>query len=140
MERLRELAAGWDSLRCANAVNVDRLRGDIALGLGRLDEAQRLYDIGLAWCERERCPIEQGRNLQGLAEIALRRGEQQQAMEYLDRAWGAVLAARREALPRPGAGEEGDFAGVTGNSVPDSWSPVRSETTARSFTRLPDEG
>ena len=85
-ERLREITAGWDAIRCANAVNVDRLRGDIALGLGRLDEAQRLYDIGLAWCERERCPVEQGRNLQGLAEVAERRGEQQQAMEYLDQA------------------------------------------------------
>ena len=86
LERLRGITAGWDALRCANAVNVDRLRGDIALGLGRLDEAQRLYDIGLAWCERERCPVEQGRNLQGLAEVAEGRGEQQQAMEYLDRA------------------------------------------------------
>ena len=86
LERLREITAGWDAIRCANAVNVDRLRGDIALGLGRLDEAQRLYDIGLAWCERERCPVEQGRNLQGLAEVAERRGEQQQAMEYLDQA------------------------------------------------------
>ncbi len=29
-------------------------------------------------------PVEQGRNLQGLAELAERRGEQQQAMEHLD--------------------------------------------------------
>ncbi len=41
---------------------------------------------GLEWAERERCPVEQGRNLQGLAEVAELRGEQQQAMEYLDRA------------------------------------------------------
>ena len=36
--------------------------------------------------ERERCPVEHGRNLQGLAEVAERRGEQQQAREHLDRA------------------------------------------------------
>ena len=40
----------------------------------------------LGWTERERCPVEQGRNLQGLAEVAERRGEPQQALEHLQRA------------------------------------------------------
>ena len=40
----------------------------------------------LAWCERERCPIEAGRCLQGLAEIAHRRGDTAEAMKLLDRA------------------------------------------------------
>ena len=50
------------------------------------DEAERWFRTGLEWAERERCPVEQGRNLQGLAEVAGQRGEQRRAMQYLDRA------------------------------------------------------
>ena len=48
--------------------------------------ADRVEEAGLELCERERCPIEAGRCLQGLAEVTERRGEREQAMEYLDRA------------------------------------------------------
>ena len=41
---------------------------------------------GLEWAERERCPVEAGRCLQALAEVAEGRGELEQAMEYVDRA------------------------------------------------------
>ena len=41
---------------------------------------------GVEWAERERCPVEQGRNLQGLAAVAERRGEHEQELEHLQRA------------------------------------------------------
>ena len=66
--------------------SLDQLRGNLALHLDLVDEAERHFRTGLEWAERERCPVEQGCNLQGLAEVAERHGEQQQAMEHLDRA------------------------------------------------------
>ncbi len=65
---------------------LDQLRGNLALRLDLVGEAEQWFRTGLEWAERERCPVEQGRNLQGLAEVAERRGEQQQAMEHLDAA------------------------------------------------------
>ena len=64
----------------------DQLRGNLALRLDLVGETEKWFRTGLDWAERERCPVEQGRNLQGLAEVAERRREQQQAMEHLDRA------------------------------------------------------
>ena len=64
----------------------DYVRGLLALRLGRVEDAEQHFEDGLEWCERERCPVEAGRNLQGLAEVAERRGERAQALEYLDRA------------------------------------------------------
>jgi class 3 adenylate cyclase len=66
--------------------NLDPLRGALALRLGLVDEAEQHYRTGLEWTERERCPIESGRCLQGLAELADRRGERREATRYLDRA------------------------------------------------------
>jgi class 3 adenylate cyclase len=51
-----------------------------------VDEAAEHYQSSLAWCERERLPIEAGRCLQGLAEVAERRGERAEALQMLDRA------------------------------------------------------
>ena len=65
---------------------MDPLRGALALRLNRLDEAEEWYRTGLEWAERERCPIEQGRNLQGLAEVAELRANHQEAVKLLDRA------------------------------------------------------
>jgi hypothetical protein len=65
-----------------------------------IDESEEWYRIGLEWAERERCPIEQGRNLQGLAQVAERRGQRAKQMRYLDRAaalfqqYGAKLTDR----------------------------------------------
>jgi class 3 adenylate cyclase len=64
----------------------ERARAGLKLYGGLLDEAEAQYQQALAWCERERCPIEAGRCLQGLAEIADRRGDSAEAMELLDRA------------------------------------------------------
>ncbi len=66
--------------------SLDRFRGLLALRLGLLDEAERHFGTGSEWCEREGCPVELGLQLQGLAEVAERRGDVGQAIEHLDRA------------------------------------------------------
>jgi hypothetical protein len=71
--------------------SVDRVRGQLALRLGLVDEAAEWFGLGLEWCERERCPVEAGRCLQGLAEVAERRGDHPAAMALLDRA-GALFS------------------------------------------------
>ena len=68
----------------------------MALWLGLVDEAARHYETGLAWAERERCPVEAGRCLQGLAEVAVRRGQYDTARGHLDRA--AALFEQHGAL------------------------------------------
>ena len=67
-------------------VTLDPVRGALGLRLDLVDEAEQHFRTGLEWCERERCPVEAGRCLQGLAEVAERRGEREQAIECLDRA------------------------------------------------------
>jgi tetratricopeptide (TPR) repeat protein len=61
-------------------------RGAVALRLGRLDEAERAYRDGLAWCERERVPIDAGHCHAGLSAVARTRGEEGAAAEHLKRA------------------------------------------------------
>jgi hypothetical protein len=51
-----------------------------------VDEANQWYGEGLAWAEGERCPVEAGRCLQGLAAVAVRRDDTSDALELLDRA------------------------------------------------------
>jgi class 3 adenylate cyclase len=63
-----------------------RARAALKLHLKQLDEAEDQYRQALAWCQRERCPIEAGRCLQGLAEIAERRGDPGEAIKLLDQA------------------------------------------------------
>ncbi len=65
---------------------MQRIYGDVALHLDRLEDAETLYRADLAWCERERCPVEAGRCLQGLADVAERRGDRAEALQLLDRA------------------------------------------------------
>jgi tetratricopeptide (TPR) repeat protein len=77
----------WRSLRGP----VDRWRGRFALRFGLDDAAAEHFHAGLDWCEREGAPIEAGRCLQGLAEVAERRGDHALAMEQLDRA-GALFS------------------------------------------------
>jgi hypothetical protein len=64
----------------------------LALRLKLVDEAEQHYAAGLEWPERERCPIEQGRCLQGLAEIAERRGDVSSAIRALDSAAALFVA------------------------------------------------
>ena len=79
-------------LRVTPLGTLDHLRGRLALRLDRpFNEAEQHFRTGLEWCERERCPVEAGRNLQGLAEVAERRGDHRAAMHHLDAA-GALFA------------------------------------------------
>jgi class 3 adenylate cyclase len=68
------------------AMCTDRIFADIVLHRGSVDEAAEHYQRSLAWCERERLPIEAGRCLQGLAEVSECRGERAEALQLLDRA------------------------------------------------------
>ena len=63
---------------------MDKVRGQFAFRLDLIDEAERHFTAGLEWCQRERCPVEAGRCHQGLSEVAERRAEHEQAIEYLD--------------------------------------------------------
>jgi tetratricopeptide (TPR) repeat protein len=69
-----------------NGRSAQRTRGLLKLQQGLVDDAEQDFRSALAWCERERCPVEAGRCLQGLAEIAERRGNTAEAMQLLDRA------------------------------------------------------
>jgi hypothetical protein len=77
----------WDGLRFSYlSGGVDHLRGDLALRLGLEEEADQHYRTGLAWAEQEHVPVEQGRCLQGLAQIAELRGDHTAALQFLDQA------------------------------------------------------
>jgi DNA-binding CsgD family transcriptional regulator/tetratricopeptide (TPR) repeat protein len=68
------------------APGLDQLRGALALHFDRVDDAERWYRTGADWARREGCPIELGRNLAGLAEVADRRGQRATALRRLERA------------------------------------------------------
>jgi class 3 adenylate cyclase len=78
----------WKSLRYSppDARGLDHIRGALALRLERVDDAETWYRTGLEWAKRERCPVEQGRCLQGLAEVADRRHRKGEALRLLDEA------------------------------------------------------
>ena len=61
-------------------------RGELALRLNLLSKAEQHFQFGVSQAEAQRLPIQHGVCLQGLAEVAERRGEREQAMEYFDRA------------------------------------------------------
>ncbi|MCH7617976.1 MAG: protein kinase, partial [Chloroflexi bacterium] len=65
---------------------VGQSAGAIFLFRDSINEAEQQFRAGLEWCERERCPVEAGRCLQGLAEVAERRGKIAEALPLLDRA------------------------------------------------------
>ena len=54
-------------------------RGALALRLGREVEATQDFEAGLAWAEREGCPLEAASCHDGLAQIATRRGDAESA-------------------------------------------------------------
>jgi tetratricopeptide (TPR) repeat protein len=68
--------------------SLDHRRGDLALHLDLLGEAERHYRTGLDWTERQRCFVEAGRCLHGLAKVAERRGDRAEATKLLDHAAG----------------------------------------------------
>ena len=54
--------------------------------LGRVDDAERVYREGLAWCERERVPVDAGLCLAGLADVATAQGDPTAADQHRTRA------------------------------------------------------
>ena len=69
-----------------SARGIDAIRGALALHLGDVDAAAQHFQIGLTWSEGEGLSVEQGRCLEGLAQVALRRGQQRDALSLLERA------------------------------------------------------
>jgi hypothetical protein len=78
----------WGHVRFSawSASGVDRLRGALALRLDLRAAAARHFQAGLAWAERERCPVEAGRCLLGLGEAAAQAGRVAEARADLERA------------------------------------------------------
>jgi|CXWL01.1.fsa_nt_gi tetratricopeptide (TPR) repeat protein len=60
--------------------------GAMLMRLGRVDDAERVYREGLAWCERERVPVDAGLCLAGLADVATTRGDAAAAEAFRSRA------------------------------------------------------
>jgi hypothetical protein len=65
-------------------------RAAIALRLGLVQLARAQYEHGLAWAERERCPIDAGCCLLGLARVDLAEDDRAAAEVHFDRA-GAIF-------------------------------------------------
>jgi tetratricopeptide (TPR) repeat protein len=86
VRRTYDLLCSEPWLRATFAQGADELRGTLAMRLGLVDEAEQHFRTGLEWCERERRPVEAGQCHQGLAEVAVRRGETAEAMRHLDQA------------------------------------------------------
>ena len=93
-----QILGGYPSLRClggftAPPSSADGLRGFLSLKLDRVDEANQHFRTGLEWASSPavRFEVDAGRCLQGLAEVAERRGQHLEAMQHLDAA-GALFA------------------------------------------------
>jgi hypothetical protein len=56
--------------------------GAMLVRLGRLDDAELVYRQGLAWCERERVPVDAGLCMRGLADVAAKRDDAALAEEF----------------------------------------------------------
>jgi DNA-binding CsgD family transcriptional regulator len=110
--------------------SIDEMRGNMALHLDRPGVAEAWFEQGLQWARRERCEMDEGLCLQGLGEVALRRGQRAEARRlfgeasshfeatgaklYLDRV-GARLAAVGGAAMQPPAPAYPD--GLSGREV-----------------------
>jgi hypothetical protein len=69
--------------------------GALLMRLGRIDDAERVYAEGRAWCEREGVPVDAALCIEGLADAAAQRGEEVRATDLRGKA--------RAALERHGA-------------------------------------
>ena len=73
-------------MRATTYGSFDRTRATWAVALEEFEEAERLVRAGLEWTQRERCPVEEGRCHQLLADLLERRGEAREAAIHLDAA------------------------------------------------------
>ena len=80
------LDPGGGQIRATTFGSFDRTRATWALALGESDEAERLARAGLEWTQRERCPIEEGRCHQLLAQLLEQRGDLRESATHLDAA------------------------------------------------------
>ena len=76
----------WRRCNMTAVQSKDRVQGLLALHLGLDEDAAAHFSTGLRWAQEQRCPVEHGRCLQGLAEVAARRGHRDEAVEHLDQA------------------------------------------------------
>jgi class 3 adenylate cyclase len=81
-----EVLTRYPAVRQWGTQSFDDTRGQLALRLGLVEEARQHYRTGLGWAEREGAPVIAGQSHQGLAEVAIRRGETAEAMHHLDQA------------------------------------------------------
>jgi DNA-binding CsgD family transcriptional regulator len=90
----------WPSSRCSAYAGrgLDALRGDYALRLGLMEEAEAWFETGLEWSRSERCPADEGRCLQGLAEAALRTGARRRALQLFAEAEASFQTCGAEFL------------------------------------------
>ena len=107
---------------------LDAVKGAVAFRLDLVDDADQIFRGGLMWAEEQRCPVEAGRCLQGLAEVAERRGRRDEAIEALDQAvdlfqrHGTTLflkqaIARKDEISRPGGRKTTHPRGLTAREV-----------------------
>ncbi len=86
-ELVRCAAVRWDPMCTRGA---DPIRGGLALRLGLIEEAEAHFTTGLQWSETNGLFVEQARNLEGLAQVALARSDAPGAMALLDRAAACI--------------------------------------------------
>ncbi len=88
-ETVRDLYAAMvtaSRARVAWSSGADEIRGALALRLDLVDEAEQHYRTGIEWAEREGAPVEAAKCVQSLAEVAIKRGNTDEAREHLDAA------------------------------------------------------
>ncbi|HEX5480585.1 MAG TPA: hypothetical protein VFY79_12775 [Dehalococcoidia bacterium] len=66
--------------------SLDVARGALALRFGELDEARRHFETGLRWARDQRCPVDAGRCVRGLAEVAMVAGQVEDAQSGFEAA------------------------------------------------------
>jgi DNA-binding CsgD family transcriptional regulator len=78
----------WEPIRLSGISPraVDQIRGALALRIEEVGQAEEWFRVGRQWAEREQCPVELGRCLQGLAEVAVCGGDQREALAHLEAA------------------------------------------------------
>jgi DNA-binding CsgD family transcriptional regulator len=93
-------------------IGVDAGRGRLALRLGLVDEARQAFEEGLQWSERERCPVEAGRNLYGLGLVAQQSSEFAGALAQFEKASALFEAHGALLFYREANGRAGEVRAV----------------------------